>query len=110
MTNHRSTEDSVANNAQSDNFNPADALESLHAAVLRAETLAQVASDAVDRLACPSPGADRRAFARMQILVGKTADELSTALAHGDELMAALMRHLDARRARREPEPPAART
>jgi len=110
MKQHRSTEDRVPNNARPDNFNPADALESLHAAILRAETLAQVASDAVDRLACPSPAADRRAFARMQILVGKTADELTAALAHGDELMAALTRHLDARRAKRDAEPPAARS
>jgi hypothetical protein len=98
MRKHRRTKGRVASKAQPDNFNPASALESLHAAILRAEALARVASDAVDHLRCPSSPQARRAFARMQILVAKAADEVSAALAHGDELMAALTRHMDARR------------
>jgi hypothetical protein len=102
MKDHRRTQDNVSNNAPPDNFRPTDALESLHAAILRVETIVQVASDAVDRLDCsPSPAA-RRAFARMQILVGKAAEEASAALAQGDELMAALTSHLQARQADRD--------
>jgi hypothetical protein len=106
MKHHRRTQDTVSNNAQLDNFHPNDAVESLHAAILRVETIVQVASDAVDRLTCaPNPTA-RRAFARMQILVGKAAEEASAALAHGDKLMAALTSHLQARQANRELGPP----
>jgi hypothetical protein len=102
MSEHRNPQDTVPNNAQLDNFRPADALESLHAAVLRVETIAQVASDAVDHLHCSFDPEARRAFARMQILVGKAAEEASAALAHGDELMAALTSHLQARQASRD--------
>jgi hypothetical protein len=108
MSEHRRTQDTVPNNAEPDNFHATDALESLHAAILRVETIAQVASEAVDRLHCPLSPAARRAFARMQILVGKTAEEASVALAHGDQLMAALASHLQARQASREPGPPPA--
>ena len=90
MREHRRTQDTVPNNPHDNNFDPADGLESLHAAILRVDTIARIASDAVDRLRCPSAPASRRAFARMQILVGQVADEASTALAHGDKLMAAL--------------------
>ena len=90
MRQHRRTQDTVPNKAQDNNFDPADALESLHAAILRVDTIARIASDAVDRLRCPSAHTARRAFARMQILVGQAADEASTALAHGDKLMTAL--------------------
>jgi hypothetical protein len=106
MSEHRNPQDTVPNNAQLDNFRLADALESLHAAVLRVETIAQVASDAVDHLHCSLDPEARRAFARMQILVGKAAEEASAALAHGDELMAALANHLQARQASRELGPP----
>ena len=74
-------------------FHPTDALESLHAAILRVETIARVASEAVDHLHCPLDPAARRAFARMQILVGKAAEEASAALARGDQVMAALANH-----------------
>jgi hypothetical protein len=94
MRTHRRTQDTVPNNAEPDNFRATDALESLRAAILRVETIAQVASDAVDRLHCPLGPADRRAFERMQILVGKTAEEAGVALAHGDQLMAALTDHM----------------
>ena len=72
-------------------------MESLHAAILRVETIAQVASAAVDQLHCPTAPAERRAFARMQILVAKAADEASAALAEGDQLVAALSQHLQDR-------------
>ena len=84
----------VQNTTALDNFNASDAIESLHAAILRVETIAHIASDAVDRLHCPSAPAARRAFARMQILVGKAADEATAALAEGDKIVAALTQHL----------------
>lgn len=97
MTHHRSTQDRVPNKSQLDNFHPADAIEGLHAAILRVETIAQVASAAVDQLRCPSAPRERRAFARMQILVAKAADEASAALAEGDRLLAGLARHMQGR-------------
>jgi hypothetical protein len=68
--------------------------------ILCAETIVHMASEAVDRLHGPLNPAARRAFARMQILVGKAAEEASAALAHGDQLMAALANHLQARHAK----------
>jgi hypothetical protein len=43
---------------------------------------------------CPSAPAERRAFARMQILVAKAAGEASAALAEGDEVIAELAQHI----------------
>jgi hypothetical protein len=106
MHQHRRTQDTVSKNAEPDNFHPTDALESLHAAILRVETIVHVASEAVDRLNGPVNPAARRAFARMQILVGKAAEEASAALAQGDRLMVALANHLQARRAIRDLGPP----
>lgn len=102
MPEHRRTQDTVPSNAGLDNFRPTDALESLHAAILRVDTIVHVASEAVDRLHGPTTPAARRAFARMQILVGNAAEEASAALAHGDKLMAALANYLQARQAKRE--------
>jgi hypothetical protein len=100
MRNHRRTRVRAPNNAQPDNFRPTDALESLHAAILGVETIVHMASEAVDRLHGPRNPAARRAFARMQILVGKAAEEASAALAQGDQLMAALANHLQGRHAK----------
>jgi hypothetical protein len=66
------------------------------------ETIAQVASDAVDQFRSPSAPAARRAFARMQILVGTTADEASAALAESDKLVSELSRYRRRREARVE--------
>src|SRR5437762_2377632 len=94
MSDQRHTQDTVPSHAQPGDFRPADVVESLHAAILSVDTIAHVASDAVDQLRCPGDAAARRAFARMQILVGKAAEEASAALAQGDEVMAALTNHL----------------
>jgi hypothetical protein len=83
MTTHRNPQDTVSKNIEPGNFRPTDAVESLHAAILRVETIIQVASDAVDRLDCAPNPAARRAFAQMQILVGKAAEEASAALVEG---------------------------
>jgi hypothetical protein len=98
MSDHRPLHDTIASPAPPNDFRPADAIESLCAAILRVDTIAQVACDAVDELRYPGDAAAGRAFARMQILVGHAADEASTALAQGDRLMAALTKHLQARR------------
>lgn len=82
----------------SDCFRPADAIECMHAAILRVDTLARLAERAVDELRCPLAPEAEREFSRLQILVAKTAEEASTALAESDRLMAALLRHLTALR------------
>jgi hypothetical protein len=102
MSDHRDSEDTTPSHAEPDRFCPSDALESLRAAILRVDTIAQVACYAVDELRYPGHGEAGRAFARMQILVGKAADEASMALAEGDEVMAALTEHLQARGAERD--------
>ena len=102
MSDHRHLHDTTAGHAQPDDFRPADAIESLHAAILRVDTISQVACTAVDELRYPGDAAARRIFTRMQILVGQAADEASTALAQGDRLMAALTKHLEARRDNQE--------
>jgi hypothetical protein len=108
MRKHRRTQDTVSNNLhddnvrnedlhdydpRNDNFDPADALETLHASILRLETLVQVASRAADELRCRSSPKERRALTRMQILIGKAAEEASAVLAEGDKVMADLAEH-----------------
>ena len=113
MRQHRRTQDTVSNNLhgdnarnddprnndrrsddpRNDNFEPADALETLHASILRVETLLQVASRAADELRCPSAPIERRALTRMQILIGRAAEEASAVLAEGDKVMADLAEH-----------------
>jgi hypothetical protein len=108
MRKHRRTQDTVSNNhhddnvrnddlrkddPRNDNFDPADALETLHASILRLETLVQVASRAADELRCRSSPTERRALTRMQILIGKAAEEASAVLAEGDKVMADLAEH-----------------
>jgi hypothetical protein len=102
MSDHRRTQDTTPSQAQPDDFRPADAIESLRAAILCVDTIAQVASDAVDELRCPANAEARRAFERMQILVGKAAEEASAALTQGDGVMAALTKHLEAQQANRD--------
>ena len=102
MSDHRHLDDTTASHAPPDDFRPANAIESLRAAIFRVDTIAQVACYAVDELRYPGNAAAGRAFARMQILVGQTADEASTALAQGDRLMAALTKHLQTRRDNQE--------
>jgi hypothetical protein len=106
MSKHRHPQDSVANNAHVDNFNPADALESLYAEMISVEAFAHAASEAFVQLRCPSSRAERRTFARIYTLVTRAAAEASTALARGDALVAALSAYMEAHRARRELDPP----
>jgi hypothetical protein len=53
MREHRRTKATVPNKAQPDTFHPTDALESLHAAILRVDTIIHMANEAVDRLHSP---------------------------------------------------------
>jgi hypothetical protein len=96
MSDHRDTQDTTASHARPDDFRSADAIESLRAAILRVDTIAQVASDAVNELRYPGTAEARRAFVRMQILVGQAVEEASAALAQGDQFMAALTKRLQA--------------
>ena len=89
--------------SERDDFRPADAIEVLHAAILRVDTITQVACYAADELRYPGNAAAGREFARMQILVGQAAEETRLALAQGDGIMAALTKHVQARRESREP-------
>jgi hypothetical protein len=90
--------------SERDEFRPADAIEFLHAAILRVDTITQVACYAVDELRYPGNAAAGREFSRMQILVGQVAEETRLALAHGDGIMTALRKHLQARRESRRQE------
>ena len=103
MSDPRDLHSTTTSHAQPDDFRPANAIESLRAAILRVDTIAQVACYAADELRYPGGATARRAFVRMQILVGQAADEASTALAQGDRFMAALTKHLQAQRDNQEP-------
>lgn len=105
MTTHRRTQP-ASNKTRPDRFNPADALESIYADLIQVDAFAHAASEAIVELRCPTSRAERRTFARIYTLVTKAADEARTALLHGDQLVSALSAHLDARRARRDGDPP----
>jgi hypothetical protein len=108
MSKHRDTQDTVSNSPHQDNFNAIDAIESLHAQLVRIEALALVACESADRLQPPSATEARRELIRTQIFVGQTASEASEAVAFGDRVMADLKNHLRAQQGRREGrEPPA---
>jgi len=103
MSDPRQLHDTTARHAPPEDFRPANAIESLRAAILRVDTMAKVACNAADELRYPGGAAARRAFVRMQILVEQAANEASTALAQGDWCMAALTKHLQAQRDNQEP-------
>lgn len=105
MNHHRNTKARVPRNAQHDDFNPADALESVYADLIQVDAFAHAASEAMVQLRCPSNRAERRTFARIYTLVAKAADEARVALLHGDALVAALSAQMAARRARRDADP-----
>jgi len=102
MSQHRHPADTVANNPQSDNFSPADALESLHTEIVELEALAHAAGEAVTLLPRPANATQRRNLTRIYALVSKVAADAATAAAHGDKLVASLAAHLEAGRATRE--------
>jgi len=90
MHKHRRTHVRVANKPELDNFDPAEALESLHTEIVQIEAIAHAAGEAVTRLPHALDPQQRRAFARIYALVSKLADDVATAVVHGDAMIAAL--------------------
>jgi hypothetical protein len=97
MPKHRRTHVRVANKPELDNFDATDALESLHTEIVQIEAIAHAAGEAVTRLPHATDPQQRRAFARIYALVSKLADDVATAVVHGDAMIAALAAHLQRR-------------
>jgi hypothetical protein len=108
MRNHRSTVSTLPKIHPLDNFNPADALESLHGDLVQLEALAHVAAEVIARLAPPAGRDKRRDYRRAYALVTKVAEDAVAAVRHGDALVAALSDDMTARRTQRA-DPPAAK-
>jgi hypothetical protein len=101
MRSHRRTAKTVPNNPPPDNTDPfdsADALESLHTEIVQLEAFAHAAGEAVTRLPHSSNPKHRRDLTRIHALVSKVATDTTAAGHHGDQLIAALSAHLEARR------------
>jgi hypothetical protein len=94
MSKHRNPRTSLSNQPAPDNFDPAAALESLHTEIVDIEALAHAAGEAVTLLPRPDNPEQRRNLARIYTLVTKLASEISTTVAYGDDLIAALGSHL----------------
>ena len=105
MSVHRSTRSRVSKNHPLDNFNPADALESLHTEVVQLEAFAHLAAEVITRLSPPQSREQRRDYRRLYALIAKVADDAIAAVNHGDALISALSADMAARRAQR-PHPP----
>jgi hypothetical protein len=75
MESHRSTQDSVTKTSHQDNVNAMNAVEILHAQLVRLEALVLVACEAADQLRPPSGRAAKRELIRMQIFIGQAAIE-----------------------------------
>lgn len=103
MPKHRHPQARVSNDVQSanptnpDNFSPTEALQNLHLEIRQLEALANAASEAVTELPFPSGRDERRVFDRVYALVTKVANETSTLVSYGDELIAALAVYLKAK-------------
>jgi hypothetical protein len=98
MRQHRRTAKTVANNPHLDNFNPGDALETLHTEIVELEAFAHAAGEAVTRLPHTSDLKQRRDFTRLYALVSRVATDAAAAATHGDQLVAALSAYLEAQR------------
>ena len=107
MPKHCSTQDTVSNNPHQDNVTALDAIERLHAQLVKIEALALVACDAADRLEPPSSREAKRDLIRMQIFAGQTASEATEAVAYGDRVMEDLKERLRVRQAAPEARAPA---
>jgi hypothetical protein len=98
MRKHRRTAPTVSNNPPLDNFNPCDALESLHTDLVQLEAFAHAAGEAVTHLPHTSDPKQRWDFTRLYALVSKVANDAAAAASHGDQLIAALSSYLDNQR------------
>jgi hypothetical protein len=99
MTDHRNPRDSVSNDVHVDNFDPAEALESLHLEVIQLEAFANAAAEATTQLPFPSGREERRPFDRAYALVTDCADRASTLVCYGDDLIARLAVYRERRKA-----------
>jgi hypothetical protein len=94
MRQHRHPRRTVPNNPSPDNFDPADALETLHTEIVQFEACAHAAGEAISRLPPPSSPTERRDFARLYALVSRVANDATAAATHSDHLIAALSSHI----------------
>jgi len=93
MERYRSTQSIISSDPKQGIFNAVEAVESLHAQLVRIEALAIVACELADRLQPPSGRERKRELIRMQIFVGQTALAASEAVAYGDRLIASVRKH-----------------
>jgi hypothetical protein len=89
MNHHRNAQSRVPKNAQLDNFDPADAFESLYTELVELEVCAHSAGEVVTRLTPPASRPQRRECIRFYALVSKVTNDLIAAVRHGDELVGA---------------------
>ena len=98
MSKHRSTQDTVSNQAQNSNFDPGTALENLRAEVVDIEALARAAEAAADALPPPMTDRQRIVFGRIQSLATKTSEQATASLRFANAQVAALGAHVEGRR------------
>src|SRR2546430_15457014 len=90
MTDHRHPPSSVSDDFHVNNFEYMEALHDLRLEVVQLEALTNAASEAVTQLPFPTDREERRIFDRVYALVTKVADETTSLVAYGDELIAGL--------------------
>ena len=98
MSEHRSTQARVTNEASNSNFDPATALENLRAEVVDIEALARAAEAAADALPAPATARQRVLFGRIQSLATKTSQQASASLRFANAQVTALEALMEARR------------
>jgi hypothetical protein len=79
-------------------FDPGEALQRLYLDLVDIEAIANAANEAVVQLPFPADREARRVFNRVYTLVSKVADESSSAIDRGNQLMAQLAVHLARRK------------
>ena len=98
MSEHRSTQTRVTNEASNSNFDPATALENLRAEVVDIEALARAAEAAADALPAPATARQRVVFGRIQSLATKTSQQASASLRFANAQVTALEALMEGRR------------
>ncbi len=94
---HHQSRSSGQGGPSHDDFNPADALEALHTEIVDIEAFAHAAGEAVTHLPHTSNPELRRIYTRIYTLVSKVATDVHACARHGDQLIAALSKHLQNR-------------
>ena len=98
MTKHRHPPESVSNDVDVNNFDPAEALESLQLEMIDLEAFAHAATEAATQLPFPSGRDNRRVFDHVYTLVNQVAEQANRALRQCDQLVAALSQHQERQR------------